>query len=287
MRISLPALYWAAGFLEGEGAFNAFDTARIYVSQVQLWPLAKLHQMFGGNIFQRKTAQHNHHRAWVWQLTGVRAAGLMMTIFPLVSPKLRQKIQKALTKYMSRGKCVRMRTPLPNNSLEVVHGSSALNWIAGFLEGEGSFVYAGTRAVVQADQVQVWPLQKLQVTLGGRLQTIAQKHEKWSPKTVWVIDGRHAAGLMMTLSPLMSPKRQTQIRAALSTWRAHPPHHAYKSQCIHGHAFDAENTVMRYYSDRKPARRCRACDEARNAARNVVRRAAREVHRLSQEVLAS
>ena len=100
-----------------------------------------------------------------------------------------------------------------------------IHWIAGFLEGEGTFGYydCNNSLTVQAPQVQKEPLERLQKLLGGRIQyrDRREKNPKWSPCYIW--DARpnaRSAGIMMTLYPLMSPKRKDQIKKALFKWRA-------------------------------------------------------------------
>lgn len=89
-----------------------------------------------------------------------------------------------------------------------------LYWVAGFLEGEGTFGHNklpnghyGVRVVV--GQVQREPLDRLARLLGGRIYWRGDRIHQW------VVTGGRARGVMLTLYPLMSPRRQTQIRAAL------------------------------------------------------------------------
>jgi hypothetical protein len=92
-----------------------------------------------------------------------------------------------------------------------------LEWAAGFLEGEGCFQLNGMGRYTQrvsAVQVQKQPIEKLQRLFGGTVKEMgarnnAKAHWRWS------VYGGRARGVMMTLYTLMSPRRQTQIRAAL------------------------------------------------------------------------
>lgn len=92
-------------------------------------------------------------------------------------------------------------------------------WAAGFIEGEGGFKALGSAhsTVVNADQVQREPLERLQHYFGG---TIYEK--KWasmgharSPAFRWQICGARARGFMLTIYPFMSPKRKTQLVRSL------------------------------------------------------------------------
>lgn len=94
-----------------------------------------------------------------------------------------------------------------------------LYWTAGFLEGEGCFALCGSDARVQATQVIIEPLQRLQCLFGGNIYPKkAMGNSK--PAHSWVVGGEKGAGLMMTLYPLMSHKRQFEITKTLNFWRS-------------------------------------------------------------------
>lgn len=83
-----------------------------------------------------------------------------------------------------------------------------LEWAAGFLEGEGSFIKAAGTQRVSAFQNSLEPLLKLKSFFGGTI----------SPQRVgnqWQIAGARARGVMMTLFSLLSERRKVQIRGAL------------------------------------------------------------------------
>jgi hypothetical protein len=99
---SIAQLYWAAGFLEGEGWFSrgANGTEVVGVKQVQREPLERLVTLFGGKIALHeqwpgggvKSRQPVH----TWQIHGHRARGVMFTLFAMLSPKRRAEIRRAL-----------------------------------------------------------------------------------------------------------------------------------------------------------------------------------------------
>ena len=95
-----------------------------------------------------------------------------------------------------------------------------IHWLAGFLEGEGAF---GSRNRGQSIKVQVSstdyePLQKCLRFFGGRVYG-PYKHnkERWSDYWQWITHGPRATGIMMTVLPLLSPRRQEQIDQALKS----------------------------------------------------------------------
>jgi hypothetical protein len=129
-------------------------------------------------------------------------------------------------------------------------------WAAGFLEGEGSFVANRGTPVVVCPQVQREPLDRLQRMFGGTIYLQDRGNPKHQPCHIWRLNGFPAAGLMMTLLALLSPKRVGQVKAALFAWYFSPGsgHLRYKTHCPHGHEYTPENT--RVY---RGSRNCRKC----------------------------
>ena len=86
-----------------------------------------------------------------------------------------------------------------------------LHWAAGFIEGEGCFS-ATTTERVRVSQVNREPIDRLLDLFGG-----TTKLEKTQSRPIWCwsVYGARAHGVMMTLYPLMTAKRQEQIRKAL------------------------------------------------------------------------
>jgi len=103
--LSTADIHWAAGFLEGEGSFNLTKKMQVGITcgQNEQEPLVKLQQLFGGSLRQRGTiARGSTVRLWVWQLWCRRGAGVMMTLYPLMSMRRKEQIEKALTGWKSR-----------------------------------------------------------------------------------------------------------------------------------------------------------------------------------------
>ena len=81
-----------------------------------------------------------------------------------------------------------------------------IGWCAGFLEGEGSFT-GGRGFTIKAGQRSREPLERLQLLLGGRIGT-QSKGQLFR----WSVSGPRARGVALTLYPLLSERRQEQIR---------------------------------------------------------------------------
>jgi len=101
--------------------------------------------------------------------------------------------------------------------------TAELAWVAGFLEGEGTFAFSRS-AQVTAVQVQREPLDRLLQILGGTIQGPYEnkKSTRCQPFFRWCLYGAPAAGVMFTMFPWMSLKRRVQIKKAIARWRAMP-----------------------------------------------------------------
>lgn len=101
---TMRALGWAAGFYEGEGSVTfAVRSHRITVTQVQREPLERMLRLLGGHIYAIKAAEtgSEHIRfmskpSWRWIAYGARARGIMMTLYPMLSPNRRAQVRKVL-----------------------------------------------------------------------------------------------------------------------------------------------------------------------------------------------
>lgn len=115
-----------------------------------------------------------------------------------------------------------------------------IEWAAGFLEGEGSFlgqkhnIHQPLSQIISARQVQKEPLERLQRYFGGSITDHPygnRKNPKWSHAYDWRISGPRARGVMLTIYSLMSPKRKEQIITALGKikWAPTPILNPYAS----------------------------------------------------------
>lgn len=104
-------LYWAAGFIEGEGYFSinrgktkyghrpGWINARVGACQQETEPLERLLAMFGGSIRTMKQAgitksYRSNKDMHEWNAHGSRGRGVMMTLYPLLSKRRQARIQE-------------------------------------------------------------------------------------------------------------------------------------------------------------------------------------------------
>lgn len=131
-------------------------------------------------------------------------------------------------------------------------------WVAGFLEGEGSFgVTGGLILQITVSQKQRQPLDRLQSTIGGNINRIY-----WQGRKYWrlTLCGNHKVEpWLILLRPLMSPRRQWQFDMALSKRVITDPRdrggNRKKKTCPRGHPYD----IHKIEKDGTPHRKCSIC----------------------------
>lgn len=90
---------WVAGLLEGEGNFSYPRLQRTILIQCAMTDvdvLKKLCRVVGGNLNGPYKYGSNQKYFWRVTVTGSRAAGWMMTLYPLLGKRRRMQIRKAL-----------------------------------------------------------------------------------------------------------------------------------------------------------------------------------------------
>lgn len=116
--LDIKEIYWAAGFLEGEGSFATRGPYGNYVVavQVQCEPLNRLRRMFGGKIFYSDRYRKSHPKwkpVYRWYVSNAAARGVMMTIYSLMSPRRKVQINKVLDLWRSHQRRPEYRTHCP------------------------------------------------------------------------------------------------------------------------------------------------------------------------------
>ena len=136
-------IYWAVGFIEGEGSFSATRNGKglkmaIEVAQVQRQPLEHLLQLFGGIIYGPKMGKHKknpkHSPFYEWRVCGGQALHVMLEVFEFMSPRRQQQILVAIDRWSEwKGKLSGTEQdaePARQDTLEWVSGQRE-NWSAG------------------------------------------------------------------------------------------------------------------------------------------------------------
>lgn len=91
-------LEWAAGFLEGEGAFvrAGRHSQQVRADQIEYEPLLRLRHLFGGRIYFNKKGR-GWRGTWAWYVCGSRARGVMLTLYLLLGLRRQEQIRNALS----------------------------------------------------------------------------------------------------------------------------------------------------------------------------------------------
>jgi len=99
-QIQSKDVYWAAGFLEGEGCFLGPNRSRrshsVSAGQVNRQPLRDLQDVVGGRIRLARKAKPRSN-IFQWVVYGARARGLMMMVYPFMSNVRKDQIRIALS----------------------------------------------------------------------------------------------------------------------------------------------------------------------------------------------
>lgn len=93
-----------------------------------------------------------------------------------------------------------------------------IHWLTGLLEGEGSFTKGQkmTSATVTVSMTDKEPLAKALKFFGGKLYgPYTPKNPKHSQYWRWCAFGPRALGIAQTTYPLLSPRRQGQIKTMI------------------------------------------------------------------------
>lgn len=120
---------------------------------------------------------------------------------------------------------------------------SDIYWLAGFLEGEGSFnIYRhsnGTSKVfrITASSTDADTIDKVSKIIHGFGKFTSYHNGDSSRKRVYQYSlvGNLAIQWMMTLYPLMSTRRRSQIKVVISIWKAYSPHRGRKENSYEAH----------------------------------------------------
>jgi len=103
-----------------------------------------------------------------------------------------------------------------------------LRWMAGWLEGEGTFYIGkgGTAAIIQVFSIDLDVLEKAHQIVGGALHYIKPRRhpQGYVSQEGWRLhlESEAAVSLMRQVLPLMGQRRTTQIKAVLRAWENRP-----------------------------------------------------------------
>ena len=154
--------------------------------------------------------------------------------------------------------------------------ANEIHWLAGLLEGEGSFYIGGGSRLRKSGHgtIRVFlgmtdrdVVTKAAALLGSRVIEKIRKAGPGHYKTPWItqVSGQSAAGWMMILWLLLGERRRQQIQKAIAWWRTRPLASRDRRNCSRGHPFGQISIPGR-------KRRCQICNKEAQPHLTIVQR---------------
>lgn len=197
---------WLAGLLDAEAYFGGsgrgMRSCTIQLAMTDRDTVERAAALLGAAVYERRYPLPRQHQ-WRTSLYGKPAAQTLVQLYPLLSQRRQSKVAPFL----------------PNMSgLEL---PDSYEWLAGILEGEGSFfmrqdAYPHPVCVVAMTDEDV--IVRAAVLMGGTYLLVTRPFRK--PIYRCSIGSGRAANLMQRIYPLMSTRRQGQIAAAIAGFEA-------------------------------------------------------------------
>ncbi len=196
-------------------------------------------KLFGRAVVRLRRRKPHHKLPYATTIKGAPAAQVMYAVRPFLGKARELQIDRAISSWQTRrGPRRRSRaggsdslSPLvvadPSGTLRA-HGESQeacdRAWIAGLLEGEGSFIATrGARSaypVIKVEMCEQEVIERAARLLDTRVWAVPPGTEGWRPTYVAQIAGHRAAEWMRALRPYMGLRRAAAIDAVLSAY--HP-----------------------------------------------------------------
>jgi len=98
--IEIKWIYYIAALLEGEGCFGMYGkspTIQIYMTDYE--PISKLRSLMAPSIAIRIRKQNGHKSQYYLRFSGQLAIEWMMTLYPLFSPRRKEKIRVIIVEW--------------------------------------------------------------------------------------------------------------------------------------------------------------------------------------------
>ena len=253
---------WLTGLLEGEGYFTTSHRAiTIALNMTDADIVHRAATLLDGQVYGPLGRSHiaPHHRdIFRAQIKGPRAAGWMMTMYPMLGRRRREQVGLAIRRW--RSMVYRRTSPLVERAIVDAWKSGRRNksslgrafgvsrgtvyrivedergstfregsfptspldiaWLAGLLEGEGNISINGRSLTVRLKMTDQDVVTRAAAILGGRVYS-DPKIRRWQKKPTWTtqVKGTLAAGWAMTLYPWFGQRRREQVRQAIAHWR--------------------------------------------------------------------
>lgn len=222
--------HWLVGILEGEGTFlrGAPSRPRTPIVRVSMTDSDVVDRV--AKLFERATVRLRHRKPhhklpYATTIKGAPAVRLMYALKPFLGKGRQQQIDRAIESWKPRrvGRILAASTE-PLTARGESGDACDRAWLAGLLEGEGSFVgdrhARSSYPVIKVEMCEREVIERVAALLDTRVWVAAPGVEGWRPTYIAQIAGHRAVGWMAALRPLMGLRRTAAIDAALSAY--HP-----------------------------------------------------------------
>jgi hypothetical protein len=210
-----PDLHWLAGLLEGEGSFlrpvpSSPRCPSIRVEMCDRDVIERSARLLCRAVTPIAPRRPKLRRSYVTSIKGRPAIRLMIELAPLMSDVRRAQIRRAIRGIASSRLPARGWTP-------------TVQWLAGLLEGEGTFTAKagrGSWVTISVEMCDRATVARVAAMLGATAiwRDAGDVERGWQPTYITKVSGNRARPWMATVRPLMGNRRQAAIDRALASW---------------------------------------------------------------------
>jgi hypothetical protein len=216
-------LFWLAGLLEGEGSFlkpapSEPGYSRVKISMTDYDIILRVTALFKVRyICASQPYQENHKCKYITQVKGRNAVTIMRQLYPLMGERRKMQIAGAVGE-------------IPQADYEY-NEENWFYWLAGLLEGEGSFLKSSPSRLdeprVHVNMTDQDVMERVALLMQVKSKGPYRRTEGDTirkPRYFATSKGPKAMRLMEQLRPHMGQRRQAQIDAALASYqvKGHP-----------------------------------------------------------------
>lgn len=227
LTIEMRWLGWLSGLMEGEGTFVRGSPAKprrpcAAIGMADEDIVQRVCDLWGTRLYNVEVKNPKHRPVFRTELVGGSAVSLMKALRPWMGLRRQSQIDEAVASYTPLRIVKHKRFALVPAGFE----EFARYWLAGYLEGEGSFgcSYANTPnpsplievSSVDADVIEhvhrVW-IQRYDV--GVNIHVRPPRREGYQRQYHLAAHGVAARAIMADIAPLLGARRQARIAEVL------------------------------------------------------------------------
>lgn len=220
-NIIFEDIFWLIGWLEAEGCIETSKKGRAAILSGECKDedtIDRVCSLLNCKKYFTKSRNQNWSNTFRFRIHRLEIGTFLANASKFMSDRKQKQIATALEKMSSH--------EIQNlNWDESLKDKYFLYWLAGYLEGEGSFL-AGPPSDPNMSRVQLQTTDEdISIEISAYLGV---KYHRANPKKGYKVPfcilkrGRGAVDLMKVLFPFMSKRRKSQIQAAIKTYKVTP-----------------------------------------------------------------